>query len=245
MLNTNYHRDKDYVNFEKMFRNIFQKRVNLISSYLSHLLGGRLGGRVLEIGCSNGVFLDLFKEKKYETWGVEPSESAKIAGKKGHKIIRGFFESVSLPTGFFDLVIINHTLEHMDNPVEVLKKVHKVLKKDGVVFVDVPNFGSLSSKILGKRWPYLLPEEHKHQFTKESLTNLLINSGFKVIHWESRSGIFEYANPALELWQALSGFKKRFFFDILTSPYCLVASALQMGDSMSFFAKKKGWSSHY
>ena len=237
----NYHRDRTYLKSENQFRNIFLKRFRIM---FRHLAGGVApaahprGGICLEIGCSNGVFLDLFKEKKYETWGVEPSGSAKVAKRKGHKIINAIFEEAKLPEDYFDLVIFNHTLEHMDNPVEVLKKVHKILKKDGIVFIDVPNFGSLSSKILGKRWPYLLPKEHKHQFTKESLTRLLREAGFDIVHWESRSGIFEYADPFLELWQSLITFKKRFFTDLLTFPYALVAAFSNMGDSMSFVAKK-------
>ena len=226
----NYHRDKDYLVSEKQFKNIFKKRFDLIS--LSH----PLGGPVLEIGCANGVFLDLFTLG--ETWGVEPSASGNTAKRKGHRIIKGLFEKAILPENYFDLVIINHTLEHMDSPDDVLIKVNSVLKKNGLVFVDVPNFGSLSSKFLGKQWPYLLPDEHKHQFTKESLTKLLEDSRFKVVRWESRSGLFEYANPLLELWQGLSGLKKRFFTDLFAIPYDLFATLLNMGDSMSFVARK-------
>lgn len=222
----NYHRDRDYIKNKSTFRNIFQKRFELIKKY--HLAGGTK--TVLDIGCSNGVFLDLFAGS--ETWGVEPSGSGNVAKKKGHKIIKDYFEKAKLSKDYFNLVVLNHTLEHMDNPKQVLKKIDTVLKDEGIVFIDVPNHGSLSSKLLGKRWPYLLPLEHKSQFTKESLTKLLEDTGFKVLHWESRSGIFEYANPLKELG------RKRFLIDILTSPYCLVASALQMGDSMSFVARK-------
>lgn len=182
--------------------------------------------------------MDLFKEKGWETWGIEPSENALVARQKGHKIQKDVFEKASLPENYFDLVILNHTLEHMKDPEDILKKVNLVLRQDGLVFVDVPNFGSLSSKLLGKRWPYLLPDEHKHQFTKKDLNNLLTKSRFKVVHWESRSGIFEYANPFLELWQALSGLKKRFFTDLFAIPYALFATLLNMGDSMSFVAIK-------
>lgn len=221
----NYHRDKDYLENESMFRNIFKKRFNLIKSYSR---GGII--TVLDIGCSNGVFLDLFTES--ETWGVEPSGIADRAKRKGHRVLNTFFEQARLPENYFDLVIMNHVLEHLDNSTEVLAKGYKLLKSDAILFIDVPNVGGLGSKILGKRWPYLLPQEHKHQFTKESLTQLLEDSGFEVLHWESHSGIFEYANPIKELG------RKRFLLDILTSPYALFATFLGMGDSMSFVAKK-------
>lgn len=221
----NYHRDRDYLEFERTFRNIFQKRVNLISRFAK-------GGRLLEVGCSTGVMLKLFRERGWQTLGVEPSRSALAAQKKGLKVWRQKFEDVRPPAGFFDLVILNHTLEHMEKPKGVLAKVNRILKSDGIVFVDVPNAGGLGAKILGKYWPYRLPQEHKWQFTRQSLASLLEETGFEILHWESRSGIFEYANPLFELD------RKRFWFDILGSPYALLATLLNQGDSLSVIAKK-------
>lgn len=235
----NYHRDKDYISFEGMFRNMFEKRFNIIQPHFAHSASLKASrGKVLDIGCSNGVFLDLFKEKGWETWGTEPSKNALVARQKGHKIQKVHIENAKLPENYFDLVILNHTLEHLKNPLDVLKIANMVLNKNGFVFIDVPNFGSLSSKLLGKRWPYLLPGEHKHQFTKDSLSELLQKAGFKIIHWESRSGLFEYANPLLELYQSLAGLKKRFMTDLLVFPYSLIATLLNMGDSMSIIGKK-------
>ena len=224
----NYHRDKDYLANESLFRNIFIKRFNIIRSHFAEASRGR----VLDIGCSNGVFLDLFKEKNWETWGVEPSENGSIAKEKGHKVIKSFFETAELPKNYFDLVVANHTLEHVDDPILFLKKVNHVLKTYGIVFIDVPNAGGLGSKVLKSRWPYLLPQEHKSQFTKNSLSKIFKQSGFEVIHFESRSGIFEYANPFLELH------RKRFILDLITIPYSLIATLFSMGDSMSLVGKK-------
>jgi len=223
----NYHRDKDYVNFEKTFRNIFLKRFGLINRFI------KKPGKVFDIGCSNGIFLDLFKERDWKTWGVEPSQNALEARRKGHKVIQDDFEKADLPAEYFDLVILNHTLEHMNSPITVLKKIKSILTLKGIVYIDVPNVGSLSSRLLGKHWPYLLPEEHKWQFTKASLSKLLNDAGFEIIHWESRSGIFEYANPLLELH------RKRFLLDLCTMPYALCATLLNMGDSMTFIATKR------
>lgn len=224
----NYHRDKDYLKNESTFRNIFRKRFNIIQKYTSG------PGKVLEIGCSNGVFLDIFKEKGFETWGVEPSGSAKTAKEKGHRVIQSIFEQAELPAGYFDLVIVNHTLEHMDDPLSVLKKINTLLKEDGTIFIDVPNAGGLGAKLLGKYWPYRLLGEHKWQFTRQSLEKFVKEAGFKVVHFESRSGVFEYANPLLELH------RKRFLLDLITIPYSIYAAFLNMGDSMSLICKKVG-----
>jgi SAM-dependent methyltransferase len=228
----NYHRDKDYLANESLFRNIFLNRVNLISKFINK-------GKVLELGCSTGVMLKLFKERGWHVLGVEPSASSDEAEKKGLRVLKVKFEEVKLPKNHFDLIILNHVLEHLTDPENVLRKIYTLLKDNGFIFIDVPNFRSLSSIMLGKRWPFLLPDEHKSQFTKKSLTVLLEQTRFEVIHWESRSGIFEYANPFLEFRQSLIGLKKRFIFDLCTMPYALCATLLNMGDSMSFIVQKK------
>lgn len=227
-----YHRDSDYLENKKLFKNIFTKRFNIINRFVDK------PGKVLDIGASTGVMLDIFKENGWQTFGVEPSESSKVATRKGHVIFSTFFEKANIEQKDFDLIILNHTLEHLVDPTNVLIKAFSLLKKGGILLVDVPNAGGIGAKLLGKNWPYLLPDEHVSQFTKKSLSNILVQPGFNVIHFESRSGIFEYANPVLELWQSLSTFKKRFFENILFFPYSLLATVLNMGDSMTIVGKK-------
>lgn len=227
-----YHRDKTYLENESHFRNIFKKRYDIAKRFVTK------PGKVLDIGTSTGVMLDIFKGSGWETWGVEPSESSEIASQKGHKIKKAFFEKVTLPKGYFDLVIANHTLEHMDDPGLVLKKIYSLLKKGGIIYIDVPNAGGFGSRILGKSWPYRLPLEHKSQFTRGTLSKAFKLAGFKVIHFESRSGLFEFANPVLELWQSLTSLKKRFFMNIFTFPYSLIVTIFNSGDSMSLLGRK-------
>lgn len=227
-----YHRDDDYKNFEKHFRNIFKKRIGMIHRFT------KKHGKVLEIGCSNGTMLDIFKEFGWETWGVEPSENIEYALDKGHKVFQTTFEKLNLQEKF-DLIVLNHTLEHLKNPVEVLKKAYVLLEKGGIIYVDVPNFESLLSSLLDANWPYLLPKEHDYQFTQNSLKKIFEKAGFKVIHFETRSGIFEFASPLSELKDSLFGLKKRFITSILSFPYDLLATTLNKGDSMSMIGVRK------
>ena len=134
---------------------------------------------------------------------------------------------------------MNHTLEHVVDADIVLAKIYRILKSGGILFIDVPNAGGLGSKILKDKWPYKLPNEHNYQFTKESLSKVVETSGFKILHRESRSGLFEVSNPILELWQSLITFKKRFLINLLTIPHSLFSTLLNKGDSMSLVAKKE------
>lgn len=228
----NYHRDKTYSENEGLFKNIFTKRFLVARRFLKN------PGKVLDIGTSTGVMLDVFKEHGWETWGVEPSGSAGDAKKRGHKIENTFFEKAKLPKDYFDLVIMNHTLEHLADPVGILKRIYTVLKKGGLVYIDVPNAGGVASRVMKDNWPYRLPLEHKQQFTRESLRKAMKDAGFEVIHFESRSGIFEMAYPLKEVFESLLSLKKRFFTNLITFPYALVVTLLNSGDSMSMIGKK-------
>jgi 2-polyprenyl-3-methyl-5-hydroxy-6-metoxy-1,4-benzoquinol methylase len=226
-----YHRDLDYKKFENHFKNIFEKRFNIVKRF-------KKKGRVLDVGTSTGAMLDIFARHGWECWGVEPSKNAKVAISKGYKIINTEFESANIPNGYFDAIVLNHTLEHMKNPVLVLEKVRKLLKKGGIVLVDVPNFGSLSEAIKKEKWPYILPEEHTYHFTETTLRKLFKYSGFKVLHTESRSGIFESANIYKELVLSLVTLKKRFFTNIFGFPGAFISTALNRGTSISIVGKK-------
>lgn len=229
----NYHRDKVYLEYESHFRNIFGTRFRVAKRFRDK------PGRVLDIGTSTGTMLDIFKDDGWETWGVEPSESALVAREKGHELVKGFFEKVKLPQEYFDLVIMNHTLEHVDDPNVVLGKVYRILKKDGILLVDVPNAGGVGARLLGDRWPYKLPNEHKYQFTRKSLTKVFEKAGFQTIHFESRSGIFEFRYPIKEIWESLIHLKKRFFTNLINIPYDIFVTLFNMGDSMTIVGRKE------
>jgi len=226
-----YHRDEEYQDFEARFRNIFLKRIQIIEKFFAE------PGKVLEIGCSVGILLSILKEKGWEVWGVEPSKSAKTARKKEIKVINKIFEKASLPKGYFDLIILNHTLEHLENPLDILKKARTLLKKGGKIFVDVPNFGSLSSRILGKRWPYLAPREHHYHFEPKTLRKVIKKAGFKVIFESSHSGIFDWGNPVGGLYHELLTRPRSFVKDFITAPGALIVTLMGKGISLSMLGK--------
>lgn len=225
-----YHRDETYNEEKKHFNNIFSKRFFLIKKF-------KKNGRILDIGSSTGNLLEIFLDDQWECWGVEPSESYKLQNKKIHAINMNF-EKAKLNENYFDVVIMNHTLEHVANPDLVIKKIYKILKKDGIIFIDVPNFGSLSSIILKENWPFLLPHEHSYHFTKKSLSSLLKSHDFKIIYSETRSGIFDMQYPLKEIFESFIGLKKRFFTNLIFAPQSFITTKIGMGTALTIIAKK-------
>lgn len=227
-----YHRDPVYIKATDQFKNIFQKRLDIISK-----IGGK--GRVLEVGSSTGLFLSLMREKGWEVLGIEPSAtSSATARKRDIPVLNTTFEMANLSPRSFDVMIFNHVLEHMESPVEVLKKAKKLLRKDGIVFIDVPNFASLTARIRKTGWKYLLPKEHRWHFTPTSLFILLENEGFAPVYWEAHSGIWGYGSPYLELWQSFKGVKKRFISNILTALPTWFLTKFKAGTGLTVVAQK-------
>jgi len=226
-----YHRDEEYQNSEWLFRNFFLKKIEQIEEFLPK------PGRILEIGCSAGTLLILLKSKGWEVWGVEPSESAEAARKKGIRVIKEYFERAKLTNGYFDAIVLNHTLEHLENPISILKKAKTLLKKGGILLVDVPNFGSLSAKVFGRYWGYLAPGEHLWHFTPETLKKVFKKVGFRIIRQETASGIFVCGNPVGGLIDKLAHARKSFFTDLVGAPFAYISTKTGLGTNLTTIGK--------
>lgn len=225
-----YHRDEEYFEEENLFKNIFQRRVRIISEFVKT-------GSVLEVGCSTGLMLSLIKERGWQVMGIEPSNTAaKIAKKKGIKVIARKFEQVRIKNKF-DLIMFNHTLEHLEDPYSVLKKAASLLRKGGLIYIDLPNFDSVAAKLLKGKWGLLLPEEHLWHFTQVSLDRLLTKLGFEIIFTKKVSGIFDVDSPFKELLVSGTSLKKRFFTNLMTLIPSFILSSLNQGSGLTIIAK--------
>lgn len=227
-----YHRDETYIQEERLFENIFNKRINEITKYLKT-------GKVLEIGCSTGLMLSLFQKKGFDVKGVEISKkAAEIARSRNIDVITQPFEKAKFNEKF-DLIVLNHTLEHLENPLTVLQKAKTLLTPKGYLMIDLPNFDSPMAKLLKKRWPHLLPDEHLWHFTQKSYQVLFKKLDFKIIKIKKASGVWDFAKPYKEIYQSLAGRKKRFFKNFLTAIPSLVMTKLNKGSDLLVLARKK------
>ena len=233
---SDYYRDSDYEKYEAYFRNIFQKRYNLITKWR------KLPGRVLDVGASSGVLLDIFKENGWDTWGVELSNAGNLAKKKGHNITRSSIESAKLNKDFFDVVVLNHTLEHLKDPLSVLKKIKTFTKKGGYVYIDVPNFGSMDAQIKKAKWWQLLPDEHLYHFTPSTIGKMLEKAGFEIKWTSTWSGVFDNANQLNKIWLQISSKEKHFYknliIDFLMLPFNVITKLLNRGTGLAAIARK-------
>lgn len=138
--------------------------------------------KALDIGCGSGFFLKALQKVGYiEVNGVEPSEEAvSKAGDIKDRIFTGFFEQANYPTGSFDLVTCFQTLDHLIDPLSVLKKIQEVLKPGGIAYLIMHNEKSLQARLFGEKSP-IYDVEHIYLFNKETLPRFAQKAGFKVL----------------------------------------------------------------
>jgi SAM-dependent methyltransferase len=146
------------------------------------------GGRILDIGCGSGAYLDLMQEVGWETYGVEPSEvGAKWARANGHDVFCGELLDARYPSAFFDAILMHHVLEHVPNPGAVLHECHRILKGGGLVLVNVPNFDCYDRVTFAESWDPLDVPRHLYHFSISTLRQALEQAGFEVMRFRYRT----------------------------------------------------------
>lgn len=145
----------------------------------------KIPGTVLDVGCSAGMFLDLAKKKNWETYGLELNASeAEIAKTKGHNVQEEKLENASFDQKF-DIIFFWDVFEHIKNGNECLNICKKLLKKNGIIFLQCPSRDSIALKILQKNCNMLDGLEHVNLYGYKSLKVLCKRSNFKLIDYET------------------------------------------------------------
>ncbi len=160
--------------------------------------------RVLEIGCGEGAFSSNLKPK-CEIWGVEMNkEVADTARRRMHKVLVGKVELLqqSLPDNYFDLVICNDVIEHMEDHETFLTSIRTKMTNNSYLVGSVPNiryYFNLKELLVRKDWKYtrwgILDATHQRFFTELSLKCILETNMFSIDKFEGINRIpFDFRN---------------------------------------------------
>jgi 2-polyprenyl-3-methyl-5-hydroxy-6-metoxy-1,4-benzoquinol methylase len=128
-------------------------------------------GRLLDVGCGNGIFLDQMRHLGWNVAGVEPDgEAVSVAYEKfGLEIFHGSLEEAKFPDGHFDAITMNHVIEHVLDPIGLLKECGRVLRQGGKLVVVTPNIKSLGRRMLSDAWLAWDPPRHLFLFSSQAL----------------------------------------------------------------------------
>ncbi len=154
-------------------------------------LARRAVGNILDVGCAAGALLAAFKHAGWNCVGVEPSrEMADYARRHvGLEVYEGTLETSKLPAEFFDVVTAVHVLEHSPDPGRFIKCCRRLLRKKGLLLVEVPDFGSRQARRRGSSWIPLYPDTHLYHFTSKTLARFLHKHDFGVLRVRRCGGL--------------------------------------------------------
>jgi len=196
----------------------------------------------LDIGCGEGLVLQNAILRGWETYGQDISNNLQIDHKDGSfEFHLGELEKVNLPYNFFDALYMDHVLEHVEYPFEMLKEMLRILKPGGVVYVGVPNEDSLFNvirymifKVQGKgvsekneplRVPY-----HINGFSPKSIRSVFKKAGFVIDDLIQLSGIHESIKYRLS--------ERAFWTSLFIVPINLIGIIMKKGIYIDVFAHK-------
>ena len=140
-------------------------------------------GRALDVGCERGVFLDELRRLGWQVSGTQLSRPATASAttELGLDVRYGELPSLNFPPESFSLATYFHVLEHLPRPGNYLAETHRLLARDGLLVVELPNFESLTARLFHKHWFGLDLPRHLYHFSPRSLVMLLAAHGFSVV----------------------------------------------------------------
>lgn len=169
-----YWTDKSLIGSIKLVTyRLFQKRrKNWIEKYLS-------SGVILDVGAGEGEFGKYFNNQ-FRIFNLEASW-ARLTNPKVLKV-----DFLKWETGEkFNAITFWESLEHTPSPRKYLEKAYKLLKGEGLVFIEYPRFNCFESRLFGRFWYHLDLPRHLSHLTDRGLENLLQEAGFKVIEYKT------------------------------------------------------------
>lgn len=139
-------------------------------------------GNILDIGCSSGVFLDVAKKRTWNTHGVELNKKEfEFAKNKGHSVHNALLETIDFKE-HFNAITMWDVFEHIKDGEFYLKTMAKLLKKDGVIFLQIPSADSLAAKILQEKCNMFDGLEHVNIYGVKTITHLAEKCNLKVLN---------------------------------------------------------------
>lgn len=210
---------------------------------------GRSTGRILDVGCGTGLFLNEMKRAGWAAAGVEPSPGAAAYARKrfGLTVFQGMLEDAPFASASFDVITFWDVLEHTFSPTATLQHVAGLLAPGGMVAINIPNWDSLDRRLFGPLWVGYDPPRHLYVFTRATLTALLRQTGFEPAAWRCFMPSYFTFLYSVDYWLAarrprwgsiLSGMLRfpgvRFLFE----PAFMLANAAGRGGVIAVFARK-------
>jgi SAM-dependent methyltransferase len=166
----------DYAGAEQILRREFARSLKFIRKF-------RASGRLLEVGCAYGYFLQEAKPF-FEVSGVELAEdAAEHCRRSGLMVFTGQADENLLgQLGALDVIVLLDVIEHLPCPRDTIALLVDHLNPGGIIVITTGDFGSLSSRVAGAQWRLMTPPQHLWFFSQVSMRGMAISLGLEVEH---------------------------------------------------------------
>jgi SAM-dependent methyltransferase len=172
-------------------------KLDTAKGYLDHLIDyyGSTSGKLLEIGYGDEKFISLARGRGFDVACAQFTEYAGNTKKES-------FDNLDFPDDHFDVCVLFDALEHVRQPIDLLNKIHKLLKKGGALFLVLPTLDSWSAKLMKSNWMEF-KAEHLHYFDAQTIQNALARTGFHKVNVSPNYKILnmEYVNQHFSRFQ--------------------------------------------
>jgi len=148
---------------------------------LKRLLPAR--AQFLEVGCADGHMIrSIEKGGGWQGYGIEFNDEVAERGRKqGTEIRTTILEDADFPDNYFDLIIMDHLLEHVSNPETTMRAASRVLTPGGYLIGNTPNTDSWDASLAGRYWGGLHTPRHLFLLNPRNLSRLAVRLGFDVV----------------------------------------------------------------
>lgn len=160
--------------YQRVRKHTLQKKLELINKNSKK-------GRILDIGCGTGEFLNTMKLDGWDTFGIEPSPGARKQGIEKFQLnVQDEPQMERFSAAHFDVITMWHVMEHVPQLNERVQKLRELLKPEGVLIVAVPNRNSHDAKFYESNWAAYDVPRHLWHFRAEDMRALMNKEGFEV-----------------------------------------------------------------
>ena len=175
----------DYRSDEQLYLDTFRNRLRFV------LRDGPRSGRALDVGCAAGFCMAAMRELGFETHGLEISEAIGSHAREhfGFDTVHiGTLEASPYPDSSFDLITMWDVVEHVPEPVALLRRARELVRPDGLLVIETQDIDSRFAQTLGPRWHHYKHAEHIYHFNPSTVRTLLAQAGFRVTKLTHRLG---------------------------------------------------------
>lgn len=139
-------------------------------------------GKLLDVGCGGGRFLNRMKKRGWQVEGIDFDEQAtqRVASRYQIKTYVGDLTQCALPDNSFDAITMSQTIEHLYDPLTTLRESLRILKPGGILIMTTPNVDSIGVHEFGQFWRGWEAPRHLHLFSVDSLQRITQGAGFEI-----------------------------------------------------------------